>query len=230
MIRRPRSAMRSVAIPVASLALLIGILAFGRINNGPREGAQPYFERVAAAIDAIPYRVDSWFGVNLPYTDVEVEMLRPNKLLQRTYQDPRTGQKISLSIVHCTEVRDMLGHYPPVCYPAHGWELESNELEHIDLKGRPQPARVYTFGRINRGTRESIRIISFFVTPGSADVLTEMDGLSAASKQTAGVGLGAAQIQILMPPGQSAATNDEMLSKLLQVVEPVISAIQEGAK
>lgn len=230
MTRGNRHRLRSLGIPLVTLVLLMCMLAFGGLSQDPPTGAPDYFARVAAKMDEVPFRVGAWFGVNLPYTDVEVEMLRPNKMLQRTYQDQATGQKASLSIVHCTDVRDMGGHYPPVCYPAHGWNLESSELSEVTVQGRPQSVRVYVFSRMNRGTREAIRIVSFFIIPNSSDIRSERDGLERAAKRPQAAGLGAAQVQILTPDSQSIETTDEMLSKLIEVVEPVIETVQEGVK
>lgn len=225
-----RNFLSSIGVPAGTLVLLITILAFGGISQGPPAGAQQYFDEVAAQIDSIPYVVGDWFGMNLPYTEVEVKMLRPNKMLQRTYQNPTTGQKASLSIVHCTDIRDMRGHFPPICYVAHGWDLDSSELTGVTVEGREQQARVYLFSRTNQGTREAIRIVSFFVLPYSDDIQSEMDSLSSAAKRPRAAGLGVAQVQILTPASQSVVTTNEMVSKLLQAVEPVVATIEEGAR
>ncbi len=221
---------RSVSIPGGTLLLLIAIMTLGNIGQGTPAGAQEYFDRVAAQIDAVPYVVGDWFGMNLPYTEVEVQMLRPNKMLQRTYQDPTTGQKASLSIVHCTDIRDMQGHFPPNCYPSHGWNLDSSELMGITFDGREQQARFYVFSRTNRGTRETIEIVSFFAVPNSEGIVSEMDALSNAAKNPQAAGLGAAQVQILTPASQSQATKNLMISKILEAVEPVVQTVQEGVK
>ncbi len=221
---------RTLGIPAGTLVLLIAILTAGGIGQEPPVGAQKYFDHVATQIDALPYVVGGWFGVNLPYTDVEVKMLRPNKMLQRTYQDPMTGRKASLSIVHCTDIRDMDGHFPPKCYVAHGWDFDSSELVMITVEGREQQARSYTFSRMSQGARETIRIVSFFIVPYSEGILSEMSSLSRAAKNPQAAGLGAAQVQILTPASQSSAATDELVSNILQAVEPVIKTIEEGVK
>lgn len=225
-----QASLRRVGIPLATLVLLLAILAFGGIGQGPIDGSEEYFEDVAASIDAIPYKVGSWIGADLPLTEVEVQMLRPNKMLQRTYQDPLTGHRASLSIVHCTDVRDMRGHYPPVCYPAHGWTLDSSELGAVEIDGRAQDARIYVFSRSNRGVREGIRIVSFFVIPYADGVLCEMSALERAAKSPQAAGLGSVQIQVLAPTTQSTATTTAIVSKILEAVEPVIRQVEAGVK
>lgn len=224
------NSLRIVGIPVCTLVLLIAIYAFGGISQEPPPGAREYFAQVASQIDALPYRIDSWFGVNLPYTDVEVQMLRPNKILQRTYQDETTGQRASLSIVHCTDMRDMGGHYPPVCYPAHGWDFDSSQPIEVTIDGRSQEARVYRFSRLNQGTREAIRIVSFFVVPYGDVIFNDRGTLDRAAKNPQAVGLGVGQVQILTPGSQSEQSADEIVSRILMVIEPVVETIEKGVK
>lgn len=222
--------LRTVGIPVGTLCLLLAIYAFGGIGQSRSAGAPQYFDEIAAQIDDVPYMIGSWVGVNLPYTDVEVQMLRPNKILQRTYQNQTTGQKASLSIVHCTDIRDMSGHFPPVCYPAHGWDFDSSQPIEISVGGTSQQARVYFFSRSNQGVREVIRIVSFFIVPNADGILADMKTLDQAAKNPQAAGLGAAQVQILTPASQSPETTNEMVSKIIEVVEPVIDTIEQGAK
>jgi len=222
--------LRSVGIPLCTLVLLVALYAVGGISQGPPAGAQEYFDQVASQIDSLPYRIDGWFGINLPFTDVEVQMLRPNRILQRTYQNETTGQKTILSIVHCTDMRDMAGHYPPVCYPAHGWDFDSAKPMEITIGGRLQEARVYQFSRLNQGMREAIRIVSFFIVPYSDRIIYDKETLGLAAKNPHAAGLGVAQVQILTPGSQSEESADQMVSKILAVVQPVIDTIEAGIK
>lgn len=221
---------RRVIVPGLTLVLLAALFLSGGLGQGPPVGAERYFGEVAAVIDEVPYQIDSWVGVNLPLTEVAVQMLRPNKVLRRTYHDPLRGNKVSLSIIHCTDIRDMLGHHPPVCYPAHGWHLESKRVQEIMVSGSSQEALVFDFSRLNTGSREAIRIISFFITPGVEGVISEMYAMERASKKSGLAGLGAAQVQIVMPLSQSDEATDEMVTRILGAIEPVIETIGKGVQ
>ena len=220
---------RRVIIPGLTLSVLAALFLSGGLGQGPPVGADRYFTEVASVIEQVPYQIDSWVGVNLPLTEVAVKMLRPNKVLRRTYHDPLRGSKVSLSIIHCTDIRDMLGHHPPVCYPAHGWHLESKQAREIVIGGATQEANQFDFSRLNSGSREAIRIISFFVTPGVDGVISEMYAMERASKRSGLAGLGAAQVQIVMPLSQSNEATSEMVTKILQTIQPVIDTIGKGA-
>ncbi len=221
---------RRLFVPVVTAALLAGIFFSGGLGQPAPAGAERYFEEVASAIDSVPYQIRSWYGVELPFTEVVVQMLRPNKILRRTFQDPALGHRASLSIIHCTDVRDMLGHHPPVCYPAHGWHLESRHTEEIVVRGRSQEVNIYHFSRLNAGSREAIRIVSFFVAPGVDGIIREMDEMERASKRSGLAGLGAAQVQVLTPLSQSQEATGAMVSGIVEAIEPVIEKIGRGVE
>ncbi|MCL4199085.1 MAG: exosortase-associated EpsI family protein [Phycisphaerales bacterium] len=219
---------RRIVVPGLTLAVLAALFLSGGLGQTAPAGADRYFDDVATSIEGVPYQIDSWVGVNLPLTEVAVRMLRPNKVLRRTYHDPLGGNKVSLSIIHCTDIRDMLGHHPPVCYPAHGWHLESRRAQAITLSGADQEAIFYDFSRLNSGSREAIRIISFFIAPGTDEVIGDMYAMERELKRRGLAALGAAQVQIVTPLAQSDAATDEMVAKILGAIQPVIDTIGKG--
>jgi len=50
-------------------------------------------------------------------------------------------------IVHCGDVRDMIGHYPPVCYPANGWKPGPSAPTGIQVNQEDATAYRYEFSR-----------------------------------------------------------------------------------
>ena len=76
---------------------------------------------------------------------------------------------VELLVVHCSDARDMHGHYPPICYPAHGWSSadrgEPSEctvrVGHRDLR-----MRIYNFRRSSEvGSTQRLRILNVFQLP-----------------------------------------------------------------
>lgn len=64
-----------------------------------------------------------------------------SQTLSRTYVN-RAGARIMLSIAYGNDQRDgMQLHYPEVCYPAQGFQLESNRPVTLSIAGRDVPAR-----------------------------------------------------------------------------------------
>jgi len=80
---------------------------------------------IKTVFERVPLRLDDWVGEEAPLTPSAVELLRPNAAISRTYRRLGTPGNYNFSLIHCSDFRDMGGHYPPVCYPAHGWTLES---------------------------------------------------------------------------------------------------------
>ena len=119
-------ALANRAAPIVAGLVLCCMLAFGRIDPESLTGIDEYHEKVASAIDAIPYRVGNWIGTDIEAPREAVKLLRPNRLLQREFVDPSTRERFNVLVVHCGSLDDMLGHYPPICYPAHGWRPDED--------------------------------------------------------------------------------------------------------
>ncbi|MFW6061969.1 MAG: exosortase-associated EpsI family protein, partial [Planctomycetota bacterium] len=118
--RASRTILVRAATATLTLAIIGGALA-ERLSYGSADEADPYHRRVAERIANIPYTIGDWKGEDVSVPRSAVELLQPNALCSRQYRNQKTGQVLSLLVVHCRDARDMTGHYPPVCYPAHGW-------------------------------------------------------------------------------------------------------------
>ncbi|MEO1278713.1 MAG: exosortase-associated EpsI family protein, partial [Planctomycetota bacterium] len=139
--RRKRG--RWVAAPLTAV-VLAGMAAYSLASIRPGGASEAYFRQVSQAIDALPMQIEGYIGRDRPPLPAAIEMLRPNRLVQREYADPVTGESFSVLIVHCGDVRDMMGHYPPVCYPSNGWEMDGTEAEEIvRTEGSPIPITRY---------------------------------------------------------------------------------------
>ncbi|MEC9372789.1 MAG: exosortase-associated EpsI family protein [Planctomycetota bacterium] len=225
--RSPRQLL-NLAAPVVTAAILIGSLATSRIDADAGPGAEQYHADVRAAIDKIPYRVGPWVGADLEAPPAAVKLLKPNRLLQRRYVDPATGESFSLLVVHCADMRDMRGHYPPICYPAHGWTQDAAEMESFTWAGGRYPGVDYDFHRVVRGTRQEMKIFGFFILPDGR-IVAEMDELSRAAGRRSTTQLGAAQVQIIGGEELSEERRSEIINEFVRAIEPTIRTIAEGA-
>lgn len=195
-------------------------------------GADAYFRRVAGAIEQVPYRVGDWIGRDVEAQAAAVRLLRPNKLMQRRYTDPATSEEINLLIVHCGDVRDMTGHYPPVCYPAHGWKQERDAtLETFALLGQSAQARVYRFDLMREGASRRMTVFNFFVIPGPGGPATsDMDDLERATQRRASATLGSAQVQILTGERMSEDQRRTVVGEFVRAMEPALREIAKGVE
>jgi hypothetical protein len=221
--------LQSRLAPAVSMVLLVAMLVYGGIDAVRHPGAEAYFAKVAERIDALPYRVGGWVGSDVPPMPAAFEILKPNRIVQREYLHADSKQRISLLITHCADARDMLGHYPPVCYPAHGWERESVEQVHLNTEGVTCPARVYRFHRADGAVERRLMVVNLFVLPDSErPIADDMDAVTRNSRTAAAGGLGVAQFQITSESAESVAAFCEVASRFVETASPVIHAVSEG--
>ncbi len=116
--------------PLVTLAILLASPAVLARQSVTAEDIERQ-AAIAAGMESVPFQINSqssmWVGspVKIP-TDQE-EILHPNALLSRQYSEigeRGPGTSVTMLLVHCSDVRDMDGHWPRHCYPKSGWRLE----------------------------------------------------------------------------------------------------------
>ena len=241
---RPTVGGLAVALTVVLLSALLIIQQFGgRLGDSAaarrvravsidavlKSGSESYFTGVREAIEMIPYRVGPYLGADTEVTQAAMQLLRPNKILQRQYIDPATGKSVGLIVVHCGDVRDMQGHYPPVCYPAHGWRQSETALTSVTFDGQAFPATRYVFSRTQQGATMHLRVLNFFILPDGR-VLPDDSQLDRLSKSRVGAGLGSAQVQLLFSESMTVEEQSALAEQFARVVAPVVRAVVKGVR
>ncbi|HYE61223.1 MAG TPA: exosortase-associated EpsI family protein [Phycisphaerales bacterium] len=217
--------------PYACAALLAGLFFAGGLNASTPHGAEDYMGRVRKVIDTIPYKVGPTVGNDVEPTKAAILLLSPNKLFQRRYIDPATGWGMSLLIVHCKDVRDMTGHYPPVCYPAHGWKQVSTEQSPITVNGEDWQAMVYRFSRSADMSEHRMIVLDFFIIPeGGGTIFADMAAMDRAARASKVGGLGVAQVQIVLDEDASPQWRDAMVKETLHAIAPALKTIGQGVQ
>ncbi len=123
---------------------------------------------VSAAFLALPYRLGPWIGSDVPLPAGATEILNSSAVVSRRYQELGTGRRATLGIVHCSDIRDMLGHYPPNCYPSSGYTVSegSGEIVKLSIGSIPIEAVIYRFLRVESdGSQRELTVVDFFVLP-----------------------------------------------------------------
>lgn len=93
-----------------------------------------------------------------------------SQILSRTYKDAN-GNRIMLSIAYGSDQRDtMQVHYPEVCYPAQGFQLQSQEIGKIHLVGGDIPVR-----RLDAKLGGRHEFVTYWVMIGDTPVLGGVD-------------------------------------------------------
>ncbi|MFO0829782.1 MAG: exosortase-associated EpsI family protein [Phycisphaerales bacterium] len=166
-------------------------------------GAGPdveHLERIRKDLETTPLRIGRWIGTLVPVPTEAKEILRPNALLSRRYVEIGGANAAILMIAHCSDVRDMVGHYPPVCYRANGWTLETDRIETTSVtlsNGWTMPMRVYRFVRAERGGGERrMSVLSGFLLP-DGEIVVDMESLTGRSERRGESAKGVAQVQLV---------------------------------
>ena len=226
---RPSIAARSA--PYICAAVLCALVVVGGISAGRPSGTNDYRARVRAALDAIPYKIGPAVGVDSEPTAAAVKLLSPNKIIERRYVDPGTGGSFTLLIVHCGDVRDMIGHYPPICYPAHGWKSAAAAPVDIELNGERARAFNYDFSRHDELFERRMSVLNFFVIPEQgATIFDDMKAVERASRSSEVGGLGVAQVQIVMGEDTNLQWREMVVRETLHAITPAVKAIAQGIK
>jgi len=217
--------------PALCAAVLVASWAFGLTGVQSSADAGPFHETVRESVESIPYKIGPWVGSDVEAAAAATQLLKPVKLMQRRYTDPATGRGFSLLLVYCGDSRDMLGHYPPNCYPAHGWRMESSDEDSFTLAGGRFPATRYEFERTAAGLDQHMGVFNFFMLPaGDARLVADYEALNRSAKTRSGVSLGAGQVQILFSESVRPEERREIIDRVLGAIEPTLETITLGAE
>jgi hypothetical protein len=231
--------------PLVCVALLTGA---GWVQRDLRAPAsfEPYHAKAKAAIEAIPTNMGSWIGTERKVEPAAQQLLRPNIIRSMVLADNRVEslrgpqQSVFLTIVQCRRALDMLGHYPPRCYPAIGDTLQESRPRTwvIDDGSGAKPGSAsnllpitgteYEFERIVEGQTRRRVVYFFMVVPGKG-IAADMKALEEAADDYQQRYYGAAQFQVVFDSikgqGPSSEQRDETYQTLMTEIAPAIRAL-----
>jgi len=214
--------------PVALTAALLGAALSEKLAfRLPPADAAPYHARVRDAAERLPYNIGPWLGTDTEVPPAAVALLRPNVIVSRQYQDVRTGRSATLLIVHCEDARDLIGHYPPVCYPAHGWSMKRKSEVDRKAGDRTVPVADYTFTSARIDRSGELRIDNVMVLP-NGQYCRDMDGVERLAQDRRRKFFGAAQIQMVTDAAWNDADRADLFGQILQAAEPLLLEIRSG--
>ncbi len=188
---------------------------------------------IARAFEDVPYFIGRWVGENPEKGNIPREaqkLLKPNAILNRRYLSPG-GPWMHVLVVHCGDARDMIGHYPPICYPSAGWTempAHANSDRTITVMGRPFPVREYGFkGYLEGGREEVIRIFNAFILPDGT-VTRDIDDINRQSERLSVAVQGVAQVQVITSGRVSADEAINSAEEVLSGMNGLLTALRVG--
>ncbi len=209
-------------------AMLLGAIALENARHVKPENVEPFHEAAKAAIASLPYTMGSWAGSDMEVPPEAVKLLKPNIILSRKYVNySKVNQWVSLLIVQCRDSRDMVGHYPPVCYPGQGEEMVSQRDLTISVAGLTVPVREYLFQRSIADQVAKRYVYNFLAVPG-AGLIRDMEGVYRAAEDYQRRYYGAAQVQVLMPVDIEEAAREGILRTFFGANAGLIRLLRDG--
>ncbi|HEY1683557.1 MAG TPA: exosortase-associated EpsI family protein [Tepidisphaeraceae bacterium] len=209
-----RLSFSQILSPLICLAILAGV--YGEtLRRVQPANVEPFHAQAKAEIQAIPYQLSGWVGSDSNIPPAAMKLLHPNVMLSRMYVNPaQMGQWCGLLVEECRDSRDMLGHYPPICYPAHGMTQLSAQKRDWRIDGIPIHGMEYRFSSNDGGQTHVVPVYNFMIVPGIG-CERDMDALRKAAKDYQRRYFGAAQIQLTFPPNLSQQQQDAIFSDLM---------------
>lgn len=217
----------------APLVAVMVMLILPRLLPYHRADQESILARNAAVLSSfrsVPYRIGEWVvGESEPEVPAAaVEILQPNVIFSRRYVNTNDRRWLSVLIVHCSDARDMQGHFPPNCYPANGWTLESQQEYAIPVRSRQMALQAYEFRRMRGWAQEErLRVLNYFVLPNGETALAMSAVRELARRYSTSI-QGVAQVQIIASQDMSIEASLEATAELLEGLLPHLQVLEQG--
>lgn len=187
---------------------------------------EPYHEQVRLEVERLPASFGGWVSETIEPQREAIQILKPNVILSRRYRNDEEGVAVTLLVVHCKESRDMMGHYPPVCYPSSGWSEREGSRRSVtfEVEGRTIPAMEYTFFQSLPGSSIEIHVINTLLLPDGT-VTPVMDEVYALGADYRRRFLGAGQLQLVFYSETDSSRREAVAREFLEICAPVIEKV-----
>ena len=207
--------------PVACLASLLAAgLLLSRTTTGDRSQAVARAHAIRSSLAEVPYLGGEWVGTDCSLPAGATEILMPTAVLSRRFTEMGSGRRATLGIIHCGDVRDMHGHYPPSCYPSSGWRPRESGHDRVTLAldGERFESALYRFSSVDgAGMLREVSVVGFFVLPdGTLGSDGDLLRSRAAKLDISRMGVG--QIQVVMDGWPATAEVASVAQQLLDLV------------
>jgi len=212
------------AAPLTAL-LMLALVGMDTLDHPTPADTDPYHRTVRQAADRVPIRIGPWVGSESSLPPAAVALYRPNVLFNRRYENVATGEACNVLFVHCRDIRDMAGHYPPICYPANGWRAQRREPLAVRLQNLTIHGAEYEFSSMRFNRASSVVVYNFMVTRHGRTHPDMGANYRAAGRETQRY-YGAAQMQIVLEASMAPERRREVYAELLTGYEPVIQAVR----
>ena len=222
--------LKSILPLFVTASMLGGIVLFGRSAENIAE-ANEYHLRIEAAVKSIPTKIGDWEGVDMELPPEAVALLKPNAVCSRHYVNRKSGVSAVLLLIQCRTARDMLGHYPPVCYKSNGFQMRSSEEQVWHAEDLDVEAMEYEFFQAFPTRMETVVVGNVLILPDGRFV-RDMDTIRSMAGDHVKQAFGAAQMQLRVSskiellPEQRSAIYEEFLGEIRDVIRAIATGVE----
>lgn len=212
--------------PLVAIAILLGA-ATDWASLPKAQDAAAYHRSVREAAARIPLHIDNWVGRDVPIPQAAVVMLHPNVIVSRQYVNSSSGVQANLLLVQCGDARDIVAHYPPVCYVNSGWTMTAAASHDWLIGGTKFTGTEYRFEMRSFEKSSAIAVSNFILLPDGR-IARDMDVVADAAGDVTRRYFGAAQVQVLTGSELPVETRDAAVIELVGGMRQTIAAIRAG--
>jgi hypothetical protein len=208
--------------------LLLFVAIDGRSRAVPDDTDAHHARLRRLAEDYLPLVAGEWIGSNVPTPTAAVELLKPNVLSNRQFRSTVTGEVVSILVVQCGDARDLVGHYPPVCYPSHGMTALGSAPREWVVNGITIPGTRYRFADTSVSA-PSVTVVDNFVLLPNGRIARDMDEMRVVVKDRRLRPYGAAQVQVVTDGAMRDERRDDVFRALVEPSIPLLMAMSTEA-
>lgn len=212
--------------PLVAVLILLGAARDWASLPKPDDAAA-YHRSVREAAARIPLRIGDWIGRDVPVPRAAVVMLHPNVIVSRQYVNAASGVQATLLLVQCGDARDIVAHYPPVCYVNSGWTMTAADPRDWLISGIRLTGTEYRFDMRSFEKSGAIAVSNFILLPDGR-IVRDMDAVAAAAGDVTRRYFGAAQVQVLTAAELPVEKRDAAVADLVGAMQQTIAAIRAG--
>lgn len=215
---------------IAALSLaLLGAIGLSTLGRPSPADARQYHEAVEHSFKSVPPRIGDWVGTDEPLLPAALELLQPNAVLHRVYRNITTGQSATLLLVQCKDARDLAGHYPPICYPAHGWRLDQQSTRSWACRGITIEGIEYAFSYGTIAGTQRMIVANFMMLP-NGHTSPDMAAVYRVASDYQRRFYGAAQVQIVTDARIPEQQRQRIMMDFVEASSDVLQTILSGGK
>ncbi len=210
--------------PVMTASLLGGMVLYGFTLPTPQDAA-PYHAKMIEMAAEMPLKFGDWSGRDEEVAREAQVLLNPNVIISRKFKNQATGEMAAFLLVQCRDSRDLQGHWPPNCYPASGFQIDSSEPMTWHADNQPYEGREYRF---SKALADGELFVSNFLIVPDGRVAGDMAVVTDASGDYELRYFGAAQVQVLTEGTLTPERRREVVEAFVTAYRPLIEAMRHG--